>query len=427
VAEAADKTTAKTRGSTATDTTPERKPSKRFKKSISAEEVARAYFECFEKPDLDRAFSFWAEGGLERIAPIGELRAPDEVRAFFTQLYAAFPDMRFEVLDLIPSEEKVAVRWRSTGTFCGAQFQGIDPTGAQLDLEGIDMLTIEGGLIRRNDAYYDGTQFARQIGLLPERDSSAERRMASLFNLRTRISAALFSPSKEQVAEGVWLMRGGFPAKSMNVYLIEDDGGITLFDAGIESMTRGLASAGAQMGGIKRIVLGHGHADHRGAAPGLGVPAYCHPDEVTDAEADGGEHYFDFSKLERRSARMMMPRLLRWWDGGPVKIEGTVKEGDEIAGFEVIHFPGHAPGLIGLWRESDRLALVSDTLYTLDPETGRHGPPRVPHRAFNKDTEQARASIRKLAAMEPAEVWPGHADPVKGDVREQLERAADTT
>ena len=122
-----------------------------------------------------------------------------------------------------------------------------------------------------------------------------------------------------------------------------------------------------------------------------------------------------------------MPRFLPRWDGGPVKIEGTVKEGDDVAGFKVVHFPGHAPGLIGLWRESDRLALVSDTLYTLDPETGRHGAPRVPHAAFNKDTEQARASIRKLAAMEPAAVWPGHADAVTGDVRQQLERAADTT
>jgi hydroxyacylglutathione hydrolase len=174
-------------------------------------------------------------------------------------------------------------------------------------------------------------------------------------------------------------------------------------------------------------VLGHGHADHRGAAPGLGAPVFCHPDEVADAESDGGAHYFDFSKLQRAFARFMMPRLLPRWDGGPVKTEGTVKEGEEIAGFKVVHFPGHAPGLIGLWRESDRLALVSDTVYTLDPETGRHGAPRVPHAAFNKDTEQARASIRKLAAMEPAAVWPGHAHPVVGDVRQQLERAADTT
>jgi hydroxyacylglutathione hydrolase len=122
-----------------------------------------------------------------------------------------------------------------------------------------------------------------------------------------------------------------------------------------------------------------------------------------------------------------MPRLLKIWDGGPVKIEGTVAEGDDVAGFEVVHIPGHAPGQIALWRKSDRLALVSDCFYTLDINTGRKGHPRVPHEAFNQDTEQARASIRKLAALEPAAAWPGHADPITGDVRAQLERAADST
>ena len=119
-----------------------------------------------------------------------------------------------------------------------------------------------------------------------------------------------------------------------------------------------------------------------------------------------------------------MPRLTGLWDGGPVEISGTVEEGDDVAGFEVVLLPGHAPGMIGLWRESDRLALVSDTFYTLDPQTGRYGKPRVPHQAFNHDTEQARASILKLAEREPAAAWPGHAEPLVGDVAAQLREAA---
>jgi glyoxylase-like metal-dependent hydrolase (beta-lactamase superfamily II) len=104
-----------------------------------------------------------------------------------------------------------------------------------------------------------------------------------------------------------------------------------------------------------------------------------------------------------------------------------VTEGDEIAGFRVIHLPGHAPGMIGLWRESDRVALTSDCFYTLDPQTGLKGRARVPHAAFNEDTEQARASMLKLAALEPAAAWPGHADPLRGDVKGLLETAAATT
>jgi len=237
------------------------------------------------------------------------------------------------------------------------------------------------------------------------------------------------APTLEQAADGVWLMRGGFPHRIMNVYLIEDGGGVTVFDAGIKDMTKWIRQVGDEMGGIERVVLGHGHEDHRGAAPGLDAPVICHPDEKPFAESKDPSPYFHLKHLDRLKlgGRYTMPLLLRLWDGGPVKIASTVSEGDRIAGFDVVHFPGHAPGLIGLWREPDRLALVSDTLYTLDPQTGAPGHPRVPHAAFNRDTEQARASLRKLAALEPEVVWAGHAEPVRGDVRAQLEHAADTT
>jgi hydroxyacylglutathione hydrolase len=201
---------------------------------------------------------------------------------------------------------------------------------------------------------------------------------------------------------------------------------VLVFDAGIRAMTDAVAAAGASLGGITRVVLGHAHPDHRGAAPYLGVPVHCHADDRADAESDGGLHYFDFSEL-KPYARLVYPRLLRMWDGGPVPIAGTLAEGDDVAGFEVVHLPGHAPGLIGLWRAGDRLALTTDCFYTIDPQTGRHGHPRVPLAAFNHDTEQARASVRKLAALQPAAAWPAHTEPLTGDVRGQLERAADTT
>jgi len=242
-----------------------------------------------------------------------------------------------------------------------------------------------------------------------------------------KLSPKPFAPTLEPIARGVWLMRGGLPKRTMNVYLLEEDGGVTIFDAGIQEMAKPLRQVAERMGGLERVVLGHSHADHRGAAPELGAPVFCHPDEVPDAEGDGGYRYFDLTKLESAVMRRAYPFLLREWDGGPVRVAGTVDEGDEVAGFEVKHFPGHAPGLIGLWREQDRLALVSDTLYTLDPDSpfSPYGAPRLPHAAFTPARAQATESLRKLAALEPREAWAGHADPVTGDVRRQLEYAAD--
>ena len=115
--------------------------------------------------------------------------------------------------------------------------------------------------------------------------------------------------------------------------------------------------------------------------------------------------------------RRIYPSLHRRWDGGGVKIAGTVSEGDEIAGFRVHHFPGHAPGQIGLFRESDRLALVTDTVYLVDSTRLKalpEGEASVPHPVWNWDHAAAKDSVRKLAALEPAKVCPGHAPPLEG-------------
>jgi hydroxyacylglutathione hydrolase len=388
-------------------------------------EVAAAYFEAISRHDVEAAVNMWKPGGRENVRGQVDATAPEGVREFLGGLIAAIPDLRFEVVETTVEDTRAAVRWRLTGTFVGEPYMGIAPTGTPLELEGVDVLIVRAGKIVENNAFSDGMTFAQQIGLLPPRDSKAQQRVTQAFNTRTRVARRL-AGAPEEIAEGVWLLRGGFPGKTMNVYFVRDGDGVLLFDAGVRSMVNAVAAAGASLGGLTRLLLSHAHPDHRGVAPKLGVPVYCHPADKADAEGDGGQRYIDFSKLDLHG-RLLMPRLLRSWDGGPVQIAGTVEEGEEIAGFRVVHLPGHSPGQIGLWRESDRLALVSDCFYTLDPQTGRKGHPRMPHAAFNWDNEQARASIRKLAALEPASAWPGHTDPLRGDVRGQLERAAATT
>lgn len=227
----------------------------------------------------------------------------------------------------------------------------------------------------------------------------------------------------ESIADGVHLVRGGMP-RVMNVYLIEDEGGVTVFDAGIRGMHKPILKAAGPLGGVKRVVLGHSHTDHRGAAPELstaGAPIFCHEAELGDAEGDGGMHYFKLDVLRAPVRQFMRHSLLKTWDGGPTPIEGTLAEGDEVAGFQVIHLPGHAPGLIGLYRERDGLVLSSDAIYTINPLNGIKGAPRIPHEAFNMDTEMAQASALKLSALAPKTVWPGHANAMDVDVPAALD------
>ena len=391
----------------------------------STGEIARRYFQALAAHDLDAAVACWAPGSIDRLVGAQELVAPEGIREYFGQLFEAFPDFDMEVVEMTTSRSRTSVRWRARGTFAGpGLFQDFVPNGARIAIEGCDVVTVEHDLIVHNNAYIDSGDIARQLGLLPPAGSPAQARLTKLANLRTKLMAAVHGAESERIAEGVWVVRGGFPIKMMNVYLIEDGDRVTVFDAGIEAMGMALGAVCARLGGIGRVVLGHADADHRGAAPALNAPVYCHPAEVAAAQSsDTFRDYWQMDKLNFHG-RLLLGKLLASWDGGAVQIAGTVAEGDEVAGFRVIDLPGHAPGLIGLFRESDRLALVSDCVYTLNPQTGRKGGPRIPHPAFDIDTDQARASIRKLAELNPSAAWAGHADPVTGDVGSQLRHAA---
>jgi hydroxyacylglutathione hydrolase len=255
-------------------------------------------------------------------------------------------------------------------------------------------------------------------------DPAAATRSTATLRARPR-AVKLAAVEPERVADGVWLVRGGV-GRAMNAHLVEDGDGVVVFDTGEKGMAVPIAQAAERLGGIGRIVLGHGDTDHRGSAPALRAlaPVYCHPDAVPYAQGRGGREYWRPRELPwpARGLHAFTHRYV--WDGGPVQVDGTVREGDEVAGFRVVDLPGHAPGQIALWRESDRVALVSDTFYLTDMY-GREVPAQVPNPAYNDDTEQALASIAKLAALDPAVCLPGHLGPLSGPgVREQLERAA---
>lgn len=225
-----------------------------------------------------------------------------------------------------------------------------------------------------------------------------------------------------QIAPGVKQVSVGKPFRS-HVYLIDSPDGPISFDAGLKGTGQAILTAAG--GRLDRVILSHAHVDHRGGANELGAPVSCHPDEVADAEGDAGRSYTDFSLIENEQVRGLVLRLHAEWDGGPVPIADTITDGDAVAGFRVIHIPGHAPGQIALFRESDRLLLAADAIYTLDAETGQPASARVPHPFSNWDTEMARESIRRLIPLQAASVWTGHSEPVSGsDVAEQLERAA---
>ena len=200
------------------------------------------------------------------------------------------------------------------------------------------------------------------------------------------------------------------------------DRGWILVDAGIMgSAGRIRDAAEARYGQGARpaaIVQTHGHFDHVGALEELGrdwdVPVYAHALELPylsgqadypppDPVADGG----------------LMPKLSPLFPRSPVDVserlhvlpdDGSVPF---APGWRWLHTPGHTPGHISLWRNTDRSMIVGDAFITTGQESAyevavqeleMHGPPRY----FTPNWAAAAGSVRLLAQHRPHLVVTGH-------------------
>ena len=163
-------------------------------KPASTADLARSYFEAVAAQDIDAMESHYEPGGGGPIHGLVDLKVGENYREWFTNLFNAFPDWKFEILNLIAEGDKAAVEWRATATFNGtAKFEGMDPNGAKLDVQGCDMVTFKDGKIHQIDAYSSGTEIARQLGALPPQGSAAERGMTAALNLKTRATELIRS------------------------------------------------------------------------------------------------------------------------------------------------------------------------------------------------------------------------------------------
>jgi steroid delta-isomerase-like uncharacterized protein len=160
-------------------------------KTRETERIARDNFDALNARDFDAWSALWAEDAIEDQIVVGILRGRSEILDFTRGLFAASPDYRFTVDRVIADDRYAAVQWRGSGTFTGEAFQGIDATGRHIETRAVDIFEIEDGTIVRNTVYYDGAAFARQVGMLPEQESGAEKAMIAAFNAVTKVRSAV--------------------------------------------------------------------------------------------------------------------------------------------------------------------------------------------------------------------------------------------
>lgn len=154
--------------------------------STTAEEVVRALDDRINAHDLEGATDLWADDAT-LVWPADVFTGKPEIRAAFDQLLTAQPDYHQETDQFVVEGDTVACETRATGTFSGGPLGGFEPTGAEGTIHMVKLYTVEDGLLVRGRVYYDQMEFAREMGLLPEEDSTGDRVMTQMLNTVTRV------------------------------------------------------------------------------------------------------------------------------------------------------------------------------------------------------------------------------------------------
>jgi hydroxyacylglutathione hydrolase len=206
-----------------------------------------------------------------------------------------------------------------------------------------------------------------------------------------------------ELAPGVRRLRG-LPPNAINVYVLGD----VLVDAGTRWAVRRVRRQIASLP-LSAHALTHAHPDHQGGSHAIcterGIPLWCGEGDADAMETPGG--------IARSQPPGLVNRLQeRFWTGPPHPVARRLREGDEVAGFTVLEVPGHSPGHVAYWRESDRVLVAGDVLTTMDVRTGLPAL-REPLAVFTADPARNRESIRRLAALRPALLLAGHGPPLR--------------
>ena len=222
-----------------------------------------------------------------------------------------------------------------------------------------------------------------------------------------------------------------------NWYLLEEDGRLTVVDAGVptswQSLQDAVTALGRSLSDVEAVVLTHAHFDHVGfaerARTQLGVPVYVHEN---DAPLTGHPWRYDHERrrtpylLTQVRALPIVASFLRTRAFWPPPIREVVRYEAGVLPVpgapRVVPTPGHTLGHCALHLPDRDTVIAGDAVVTLDPYTGRTGP-RLVARAATVDSERNLRSLDAIAATGARTVLVGHGEPWSDGVESIVTRA----
>jgi glyoxylase-like metal-dependent hydrolase (beta-lactamase superfamily II) len=188
----------------------------------------------------------------------------------------------------------------------------------------------------------------------------------------------------------------------VNLFLIQDEGGLTLIDTGYENSETTIVAALQQLGhpptDVKNIIVTHCHPDHAGSLAAMKqltqAPAWMHP---ADAEIVGGGTSPARPQVSPGLLNRFLYQIFIKNSSGRVPAATVEKalQDDQVlpfaGGLRAIHAPGHSTGQMALlYPQGGGLLFVADACGHIAG---------LDYSLVYNDVDEGRRSLRKLAQL----------------------------
>jgi glyoxylase-like metal-dependent hydrolase (beta-lactamase superfamily II) len=215
---------------------------------------------------------------------------------------------------------------------------------------------------------------------------------------------------------------------TVNAYLVEESGGVTIVDAGLPGywalLPGELAAMGRTLDDVRAVLLTHGHGDHIGFAERArrerAIRIEVHELDAALARGEAPNPakgvgrirplpLLSFLVFGARMGYLRTPKIsavVTFGDGATLDVPGAPR---------VIHVPGHTPGSAALHVPALGALFVGDAFATYAVTDGSRGPMVAP---FTADPVEAVASLARLESLDVPLALPGHGEPWTGGIAE---------
>ena len=134
--------------------------------SENKELLRNFYEEVFNQHNVDAAAKFIAKDAVSHRGLPGMPKGLERAKQRLSMYFAAFPDIKITVEDMVAEGDKVVARYTMSGTHKGG-LMGIAATGKKVSITGIEIIRVSAGKLVEHWGASDGLGMMRQVGAIP--------------------------------------------------------------------------------------------------------------------------------------------------------------------------------------------------------------------------------------------------------------------